>query len=228
MAERAVPLVFDLDGTLVHTLPDIAAALARVFDAHGIPAPDLPAVRRMIGDGARMLIAKALAAAGGDDGEARIDALYREFLVDYEAHACVASAPFPQVPEALAAFRGAGHPLGVCTNKPHGSTLVLLRALGLDPFFDVIVGGDRLPFRKPDPRHLRAVLEALSPAGEASAIMIGDSRNDLLAARGAGIPCILVRHGYGEDRADDLGADLVVDGFAELPDAVRTLAAGLT
>lgn len=224
MGPSMVPLVFDLDGTLVHTLPDIAAALERVFARHDIPAPDLPAVRRMIGDGARMLIVKALRAAGEDDGEARVEALYRDFLLDYEAHACVRSAPFPHVPETLAMLREAGHPLGVCTNKPQGSTQALLAGLGLDQFFHTVIGGDRLPYRKPDPRHLQAVLDALAPNGRALPIMIGDSRNDLLAARGAGIPCILVRHGYGEDRADDLGADQVVDGFASLPEAVRRLA----
>lgn len=224
MGQWSVPLIFDLDGTLVHTLPDIAAALERVFARHDLPAPDLSAVRRMIGDGARMLIVKALRAAGEDDEEARVEALYRDFLADYEAHACVLSAPFPHVPEALAMLRAAGHPLGVCTNKPQASTQALLAGLKLHHFFDAVIGGDRLPFRKPDPRHLQAVLEALAPANEARPIMIGDSRNDLLAARGVGIPCILVRHGYGEDRADDLGADLVVDGFASIPEAVRMLA----
>lgn len=219
---RPRPLVFDLDGTLVHTLPDIAAALARVFARHNIPSPDQLAVRRMIGDGARTLIAKALQAAG-EQAAADVDALYRDFLDEYEANACVASAPFPGVPETLADLRDAGHPLAVCTNKPEASTRALLGGLGLTRFFDVIVGGDRFPFRKPDPRHLAAALAELAPAEATAAIMVGDSRNDLLAARGLGIRCVLVRHGYGEHRADDLGADLVIDGLADLPPALRAL-----
>lgn len=219
-----LPLVFDLDGTLVHTLPDIAAALARVLAARDLPVPDAEAVRRMIGDGARMLIVRTLRASGEQPEEARVEALHRAFLEDYEANACVDSAPFPQVPEILERLRAAGHPMGVCTNKPHGSTVALLSALGLHARFDAVVGGDLLPWRKPDPRHLRAVLDALAPGDGTRGVMIGDSRNDLLAARGAGLPCILVRHGYGEDAADDLGADLVIDGFADLPAALEELA----
>ncbi|GBD44034.1 Phosphoglycolate phosphatase [bacterium HR40] len=222
---QALPIVFDLDGTLVHTLPDIAAALSRVFTAHDLPAPDESRVRRMIGDGARTLVARALEAAGVEADDARIDTLYRAFLDDYGANACVASRPFPGVIETLAELHGRGHPLGVCTNKPERSTHLLLDGLGLAPFFAAIVGGDRLPFRKPDPRHLGAVLDRLAPQDGTTAVMVGDSRNDLLAARGLGIRCVLVRHGYGEDCADELGADLVIDGFADLPAAIRELTA---
>ena len=223
MTGGALPLIFDLDGTLVHTLPDIAATLGRVFATQGLPVPSEPAIRRMIGDGARTLIARALAAAGEEPSRERVDRLYRAFLADYEVHSCVLSAPFPHVREALAQLRAAGHRLGVCTNKPQRATEMLLRAFALDQFFDAVAGGDLLPWRKPDPRHLQAVLTALSQTSQPMAIMIGDSQYDLLAARGAGIPCILVRHGYGEEPVDALAADLVIDSFAQLIEAVGAL-----
>jgi len=209
--------IFDLDGTLVETLPDIHAVLAELLVEEGIAVPDRERVRRMIGDGARMLVVRALQAAGRASGEEdEIDRLHRRFVELYERHPCRYSAPFPGAVECLRHLRERGVRLGVCTNKPQRASEQLLDALGLAPYFSVVIGGDRAVRRKPDPEHPRAVLAALGENAR-HGLMIGDSRNDLLAARAAGLPCVLVRHGYGPDPADALGADRVIDDLSELP-----------
>jgi phosphoglycolate phosphatase len=218
-------LVFDLDGTLVETAADIHAVLAEVLAGAGLVAPALPAVRGMIGDGPRALVERALAAIEAPREAKTVDRLHERFRDRYARVPCRFSAPYPGAWEVLAEFRRAGHRLGLCTNKPHGATESLLRALDLDTAFDAVIGGDRLPggIRKPDPSHLAAVLALLDMPRE-SAVMIGDSRNDLLTARALGVPCILVTFGYTAVPAGDLGADHVIDHLAELPAALATLA----
>ncbi len=209
--------IFDLDGTLVETLPDIHAVLAELLTEIGVPVPTRERVRRMIGDGARMLLVRALAEAGRPTGEdAAIEGLYRRFVALYERHPCRHSTVFPGVFDCLDWLRRRNVKLGVCTNKPQIASEQLLEALGLAPYFESVVGGDRAIARKPDPAHPAAVLTELGATPD-RAIMVGDSRNDLLAARASGLPCILVRHGYGPDPADRLGADRVIDDLAALP-----------
>ena len=209
--------IFDLDGTLVETLPDIHAVLAELLAEEGIAVPDRERVRRMIGDGARMLVVRALQAAGRASGEEEeIDRLHRRFVELYERHPCRYSEPFPGAVACLDRLRARGVKLGICTNKPQRASEQLLEALGLAPYFSSVVGGDRAVRRKPDPEHPRAVLAALGEDAR-HGLMVGDSRNDLLAARGAGLACVLVRHGYGPDPADALGADRVIDDLSLLP-----------
>lgn len=217
-------LVFDLDGTLVETAADIHAVLAEVLADAGLAAPALPAVRGMIGDGAKVLVQRALVAIGQPGDRAVVDALHDRFRDRYALIPCRFSAPYPGARELLVELRSAGYRLGLCTNKPHGATLGLLRALALDTAFDTVVGGDFLPgVRKPDPGHLADVLARLGTPREA-AVMVGDSRNDLLTARALGVPCILVSFGYTSVPARDLGADRVIDHLADLPAILATLA----
>ena len=214
MPERPTAVVFDLDGTLVDTAADIHAVLAEVLVEAGQPASDLDAVRAMIGDGARVLIERAVAAVGAD---ADIDALHHRFTARYALLPCRHSVPYPGAVELLRELRHRGLRLGLCTNKPQAPTVALLAALGLDGALDAVIGGDVLAgVRKPDPAHLLAVLARLD-AEPAAAVMVGDSRNDLLAARGAGLRCVLVGFGYTAVPARELGADAVVDRLAELP-----------
>jgi phosphoglycolate phosphatase len=185
--------VFDLDGTLVETAADIHAVLAEVLAEAGLAAPPPAAVRAMIGDGARVLIERALAAV---DSACDPIALHRRFVARYTEVPCRHSAPFAGAADVLATLRRAGWRLGLCTNKPQAATLGLLDALGLRPAFGSVIGGDRLPgIRKPDPRHLAAVLAELDAPPHA-AVMVGDSRNDLLTARALGVACVLVSFGY--------------------------------
>ena len=200
--------IFDLDGTLVHSAPDIAAALNRRMDATGLAPFALPEVERMIGDGAKVLLEKACAARGVPMPEGALPAL----LADLEANSAVLTAPYPGIPEALDALATAGWMLAVCTNKPMAATRALLAALGLDARFAAVLGGDSLAVRKPDPGHVRGVLEALGCA-PGDAAMIGDHQNDIRAGRGAGVHTVFAAWGYGTGE----GADAVAATPGALP-----------
>ncbi|MDX6748734.1 phosphoglycolate phosphatase [Geminicoccaceae bacterium 1502E] len=218
---RAV--VFDLDGTLVETAPDLHRVLAAVLAERGLPAPTLAELRHMVGDGARALIERGFAAAGTAlDGD-ELDRLYARFIDLYVEKPCRDSYAFEGVEEVLTALAADGHSLGVCTNKPQRPSELLLEKLGLARHFASVVGGDALAVRKPHPDHLRAVLETLGAQAD-RAVMVGDSRNDLATARALGVPCILVSFGYTTVPAHELGAEVVVDRFADVATAVTRLA----
>jgi phosphoglycolate phosphatase len=215
--------VFDLDGTLVDTAADLQAHVNAVLGELGRPELALADVRLLVGDGARTLIRRGLEASGGLPAGVDLDGLYARFLARYTADPARFSTVYEAVAPALERLRAQGLRLGVCTNKAQAPTERLLAALGLDRFFEAIVGGDAAPAKKPDARHLAAVLERLGAAA-ARAVMVGDSENDLLAARALGVPCILVSFGYTPVSARALGADLVIDRFADLPAALASLA----
>ena len=184
--------VFDLDGTLVDSAPDLHAALDRLMATKRLPGFARAEVVAMIGDGVRVLLERAYAARGITLDEAGL----QHFMTDYEANAAVLTRAFDGIPELLGGLRDAGWRLAVCTNKPEGAARVLLSGLGLDGHFSALGGGDSFPMRKPDPGHLRATLAAAGAAPE-DAVMIGDHRNDIEAARGAGVRAIFAGWGYG-------------------------------
>jgi len=209
--------VFDLDGTLVDSAPDLHAALDRLMASLGKPPFTRQEVVGMIGDGVKALVERALAARGLAFDPAALAA----FSADYTAHAAVATRPFPGIPEALTALEAEGWRLAICTNKPAAATAALLEALGLAGRFAAVGGGDSFPVRKPDPRHLLATLRAAG--GEPSrAVMIGDHRNDVAAARGAGLPCLFAGWGYGPPAMAE-GATAILPHPADLPPALRKL-----
>lgn len=205
-------VIFDLDGTLVDTAPDLGAALNRLLAEHGRDSVGADGIRRMIGDGAAKLVERGFLATGGLP--AALPALVERFLALYEPAIAETSRPFPGVVDALVRLRAAGLRLGVCTNKPDEATRRLLDALGLARHFTAVSGGD-VPARKPDARHLLGVVERLG-ATPTRTIMVGDSMNDVAAARNAGIAVIVVSFGYTTTPAAALGADAVIDDFAEL------------
>jgi phosphoglycolate phosphatase len=207
-------VVFDLDGTLIDSLPDIATAVNHVLAWRGLEALPPMQIERMIGDGAKVLLDRALAARGEAAGEADMTV----FMDWYTVHGADETRPYPGIIKALAALREAGHRLGVCTNKPAVAAREILASLGLDEYFDAVTGGDSTPYRKPDPRHLAATLAAL---GAAEAVMVGDHFNDMAAAKGCGIPGIFAAWGYGTAAADH-----VAQTASELPALVAGL--GLT
>ena len=216
-------LVFDLDGTLVDSVLDLRAALNEMLRERGRRELSPPQVRRMVGDGAPVLVARALAASGADPSEA-VTALPR-FLEIYEANAAQLTRPYPGVPETLRALRHRGYRAAVCTNKPQRATIAVLQGVGLLPFFDGVAGGDRFAVMKPDPGHLLGIISELGASPAASA-MIGDNENDAAAARAAVVPLVLMRYGYARVDPDTLSADALLDRFSELPDALERL--GLT
>jgi phosphoglycolate phosphatase len=204
-----IALIFDLDGTLIDSAPDLRAALNRVLATRGLPPHDVQTVRRMIGDGAKVLVDRAWAAHGRQAAPAEL----ADFLEDYEANSVVETIVYPGMRQALAELAGNGHPLAICTNKPAAPTSVILEKLGLLKFFPVVIGGNSTPYRKPDPRHLAAAVTAL---GAASAIMIGDHQNDMAAASGLNIPSIFVTWGYGQSQGT-----YTANEAAELPSIVK-------
>lgn len=215
-------VVFDLDGTLVDTLPDIRAAANAALAAEGRRALTGDEVRLLIGSGGRVLMKNAFAATGEPASEARIDAAFRAYIAAYEAAPVGGSAPFPGVHAALEGLSARGMRLAVCTNKPARLAALVLETFDLAGFFAGVVGADTLAVKKPRPEPL---LEAVARAGGAGrpAAMVGDSPIDADAARAAAIPFVAVSFGYSPVPASALGADAVIDGFDALADAIDGL-----
>lgn len=213
---KRVALVFDLDGTLVDSMPDLRAALNVMLAEvrRRELAPD--EVRYMIGDGTRALVERALAASGTITD---FEAAHQRFLQLYEAAPAKLSRLYPGVETTLESLRASGARLAICTNKPQSATLRVLEAFGIAGCFDAVLGGDSVPFRKPDPRHLLAAIERLG-AATSEAVMIGDNENDYAAARVADIPIILMRYGYLRVPPETLTPDAWLDHFSDIPHAV--------
>jgi phosphoglycolate phosphatase len=218
-------LVFDLDGTLVDTAPDLLGATNAVLEAAGRPDMDTTSLRHMVGFGAKSLIAQAMAATGAPADDAEMDRLIGIFLAHYRDHIADFSRPFPGVEETLKRLKADGEKLGILTNKPAELTGPLLEKLGLTDLFSAVYGAGRKSYTKPDPRIFHDVVaDLLAEDGTAGpAVMIGDSITDLSTARAAGAPCILVSYGYTPVPAAELGGDIVLDDFAQLPYALKKL-----
>jgi phosphoglycolate phosphatase len=211
--------VFDLDGTLADTAPDLVATLNVILAGEGLPSLGFAEARRMIGHGARVMIARGLEAAGRDAGPERLDEMYRLFLAHYADNLCVETRLFPGAVEALDALEAQGFRLAVCTNKIETHSRKLLQALGIGHRFSAVCGRDTFPFVKPDPRHLTLTIRAAGGAPE-DAVMVGDARPDIAAAQAAGVAAIAVTFGYTDVPVRELGPDAVIERFDELPRAV--------
>lgn len=213
-------LVFDLDGTLIDSAPDLHAALNRLMASEGRRMLKLPEIIPMIGDGVSMLVQRALEATGGAPED------FEEKLAHYHAiyGAAVAdlTLPYPGVMETLESLHRAGYRMAICTNKPEAATHAVLDALDLARFFPAVAGGDTLPVRKPDAGHLLGTLAMLDSRPE-RAIMIGDSHNDIQVAINARVRSIAVSYGYRRQPVEQLGADIVVDRFSDIPQALGRL-----
>ena len=207
-------IVFDLDGTLVDTAPDLTAALNVALAAVERPAIDPATVRHLVGHGARALIDRGLAVSGGS-GEDEISRALPAFLTYYAAHIADGSRPYPKVEAAMDALAAAGVRLAICTNKPVALAAALIAALGWTDRFGAVLGGDSLDVRKPNPAPL---LAAIAEAGgdPATTLYVGDTSVDVATARAAGVPVIVVAFGYADHPVTSLGADAVLEDFADL------------
>lgn len=215
-------IVFDLDGTLVDTAPDLVAALNVALAAEACPPVSLAEARDMIGAGARALLQRGLTSRGFTVLPERFDALHRLFLDHYRVHIADQSRTFPNVVSVLDLFMRDGHKLAVCTNKPEAYARLLLQALKLDHCFGSVVGGDTLSVNKPNRAPLDAAIAGVG-GDPGRAVMVGDSKTDLLTARAAGIPTVLVDFGYTDVPAAELGAEALVSDFADIPAEVARL-----
>ncbi len=217
---RLSALVFDLDGTLIDSAPDIAAALNALLAELALPPLPVTDVKRMIGDGIAVLVERAVAANGS-----KVDFsedLVGRFRGHYYARLTEETRPFPGVAETLERLQAAGWRMAVCTNKLAAPAQRILKALGLDGYFGALAGGDSYATKKPAAEPLLGVLESLG-AARSEALMVGDSPADVKAARNAGLPVVAVSYGYRRVAADALGADILIDEFTALPDAIARL-----
>jgi len=215
-------VVFDLDGTLVDTAPDLINALNFVLDREGLPPVPLHAARTMIGAGARRLIERGLELDGRAASTQDIDRLTSDFIDYYAAHIADASRPFEGLESALDDLSAHGYRFAVCTNKLEWLSKLLLDQLGLSLRFSAICGADTFGVSKPDPAILRQTV-ARAGGQLSSAIMVGDAGPDIGVARRAGIPVIGVEFGYTEIPIADLKPDRVIGHMRELPAVVESL-----
>ena len=213
-------LIFDLDGTLVDTAPDLLGATNAVLAAQGRGPIDPASLRHMVGFGAGSLITQAFAATGPAVTPEALPGLVAIFIAHYRDHIADFSRPFAGVEATLKTLKADGARLGVLTNKPAELTGPLLDRLGMTGLFAAIYGAGRKSFTKPDPRIFHDVVD---DCGGGPAVMIGDSITDLATAQAAGAPCILMSYGYTPVPARELGANLVLDDFAQLPEALKKL-----
>lgn len=217
-------ILFDLDGTLVHSAPDLVGALNLVLAEEGETPVDLDSGLRLIGHGGRIMIVNGFAARGIDLTATpdRLERLASRFVAVYETRIADETRPFPNVEPTLARFVDAGWRLGVCTNKTERLARLLLDRLDLSRLFHVVTGADTFGIGKPDPR---PVLESIAAAnGDLSrAVLVGDSAADIAAARAAGIPVIAVTFGYTDRPVATLEPDRLVDDFADIWPAAKAL-----
>jgi phosphoglycolate phosphatase len=212
-------IVFDLDGTLADTAPDLAAALNHTLTALGRPIVDPGSVRHLVGQGAKALLRKGLAASAAAD-EALVERGFPIYLDYYSAHICDGTILYPALEEALDALAARGARLAICTNKPERLAHLLVEALGWSGRFDAIVGADTLTVRKPLPAPL---LEAIARAGGGRAAFVGDSITDADTARAAGTPFVAVSFGFSDRPVAQLGADAIIDSYADLVGTLERL-----
>jgi phosphoglycolate phosphatase len=217
-------LVFDLDGTLAETAPDIMGTLNHLLMREGLEPLPVSRARDLVGAGAKALLERGFKVSGKPLPAEKLDTLFDDFLVHYLDHIADLSFLFEGAEAALNRLKGRGFTLAVCTNKPEAHSVALLKRLGVHDHFAAIAGRETFPFFKPDPRHL---LETIRMAGgePARAIMVGDSRTDVDTARAAGIPVVGVTFGYTDTPIEQLSPDRVISHFDALDAAIDALLA---
>jgi phosphoglycolate phosphatase len=218
-------IVFDLDGTLVDTAPDLIATLNVVFAEQNVPQIAFEEARALIGGGVKVLLERGLRTQNVRFTPADVERLYDGYLERYAAHIADRSRSFPGLETALDRLAGQGCRFAVCTNKLEWLSVRLLEALGLAERFAAICGQDTFGIQKPDPEMLRRTIAKAGGSGT-SAIMVGDSATDIDTARAAGIPVIAVDFGYTETPVSLLAPDHVISHFDALPAAVAELMQG--
>lgn len=219
MSKLPSSVIFDLDGTLVDSARDLTRALNHVLSQAGRPEMDITRVRYLVGDGARALIIKGFSETGNLPDEDEIDTILQKFLKYYLDNITTETILFPGALKVIETLTELGIPLALCTNKAIMLTEKLMTEIGLAPYFNTIVGGDSFNYCKPDPRHLTSTLERMGCPLD-GALMVGDSANDVLAAKAAGIRVICVSFGYSKAPVAELNPDRIIDHYNEFFDAL--------
>lgn len=217
-------LVFDLDGTLVDSLPDLVAATNHALSDLSLPTLPAETLRKAVGFGARRMILDGLAQTGITLPDPEVDRLLARFLAYYEPNIARETRPFEGAVEALEGFRAAGARIAICTNKRLALTEHLLKELAIEGLFDAVAGRDTFPVYKPHPDHVRGAIR-MAGGNINRAVMIGDTGIDIAAARAAAIPVVGCTFGYAEEPMEALKPDAIISRYAELDAAVRTLLA---
>ncbi len=215
-------IVFDLDGTLIDTAPDLIDTLNVVFAQEDLPQVTYATGVKLIGGGARGMIARGLTAEGREVPPAKLEQMYNDFIAHYAEHIVDRSRPFPGLIDALDELERRGDRFAVCTNKLERLSVHLLRKLGLADRFAAICGPDTFGIPKPDPEILRRTIAAVAGSAQ-DAIMIGDSITDIRTARAAGVPIIAVDFGYSDRPVAEYGPNSVISQFADLSAAIRAI-----
>lgn len=218
-------VLFDLDGTLIDSAPGVAWSLNRALADDGRAPLSVDRVKDLVGKGAHYLVADALEDTGGMIDDAHRDRIKDAFLQIYSENPIQDTIVFPGVMEVLETLQGDNVAMALCTNKPKKTTLPVLDAFGLTPFFPVVLCGDEVENRKPHGRHLHDTIAMMGRAG-APAVMVGDSENDILAAHDAGIPSICVSFGYCHMPFDELKPTELIHTFDDFAAALERIVKG--
>ncbi len=208
-------IVFDLDGTLIDTAPDLLESLNHSLATGPVPAVDSAGFKRFVGHGGRIMIERAYREQQVELPLDEHDRLFDLFIDHYNINIPGRSRPYSGVVAALDRFETAGYLLAVCTNKHEAPAKALLAALGLDKYFAAITGQDTFAFRKPDPRHLIETI-ALASGDPARAVMVGDSQTDIDTAKAAGIPVVADDFGYTDRHVREFEPTKIISHFDEL------------
>ncbi len=220
--DGGLTVIFDVDGTLVDTAPDLMMTLNHVLGPEGLPKIESDNVRKMIGQGARALIIESLDLHNVQKTETQIDVLFESFIDYYSRNIAAHSRLFPGLDKILTRYQSAGVRLGACTNKLEYLTVSLFKELGITHFFGAVVGRDTVGVSKPDPAPLFAAIDRVGGLPERT-VFIGDSITDVNTAKAANIPSVIVSFGYTPTPAHELGGDVLIDHFDELDAAIVNL-----
>ncbi len=208
-------LIFDLDGTLIDSAPDLCVAANKVLANHGCRQITLQETKTFVGNGAAKLVERAFRATGQEADPHDIPDLTEQFLAAYDGHEADETRPYDGVMETLNILKSSGQRMAVCTNKPQVPTNNLLRDLKMAEYFELVLGGDQLARKKPDPQMIHWMLDRLDVPAE-KALMIGDTVNDIDGAKNAGVQSVAVSYGYRKVPVDELGANVFIDTFEQL------------
>ncbi len=209
-------VIFDLDGTLIDSIPDMCQEISLFLKDHGRRELSTQEAKSIIGNGAMMMLKGAFALTGESLNESELDELFKCWLSRYSHAQMALTKPYPHVVDTLKKLKQNGYKLSICTNKPAEPTKAILTKLDLAKYFDVILDADALPVRKPDPAPLWEAVKRMGGTNE-DAVMVGDGETDAQAAKAAGFPVILLTYGYAHLPFEEIQPDFLIDDFADLP-----------